>query len=47
MKFWKEATILQFIGSCIWNTCESLHTALGKYGPTVFGWMVGRKGKKY
>ena len=46
MKFWKEETPLQFIASCIWNTSENLHIPLGRFAPTVFGWMIGSKDYK-
>ena len=46
MKFWKEETPLQFAASCIWNTSENLKIPLGRFGPKVFGWMIGIKGKK-
>ena len=46
MKFRKEETPLQFIGSLIWNTSEKYKLPLGKYAPIVFGWMIGSKGKK-
>ena len=46
MRFWKEDTFLQFIGSLIWNTSEQYKIPLGKFAPLVFGWMIGFKGKK-
>ena len=46
MKFWKEETLFQFIASCIWNTSEYLHIPLGRFAPTIFGWMIGAKKNK-
>lgn len=46
MIFWNEETPLQFIASCIWNTSEYLEIPLGRFAPTVFGWMIGVKNKK-
>lgn len=46
MKYWKENTLLQLIGSVIWNTSEYLKIPLGNLAPIVFGWMIGAKGKK-
>lgn len=47
MLFWKENTPKQFIASLIWNTSESLHIPLGGFAPTIFGWMMGAKKKKF
>jgi hypothetical protein len=47
MNFWKEDTLLQFLGSCIWNTSEYLHIPLGRFAPIVFGWMIGVKGEQF
>jgi len=46
MKFWKEETTLQFIASLIWNTSERYNVPLGRFAPTVFGWMIVAKRKK-
>ena len=46
MRYWKEETTLQLIGSLIWNTSEFLKIPLGKFAPIVFGWMIGHKGTK-
>lgn len=46
MNFWKEETLLQFIASIIWNTSENLKIPLGRFAPTVFGWMIGSKKRK-
>jgi hypothetical protein len=46
MRYWKEETPLQLIGSLIWNTSESLNIPLGSFAPIVFGWMVGSKSTK-
>lgn len=43
MKIWREQTPLQFIGSIIWNTSETLNIPLGFMAPIVFGWMIGVK----
>tara|TARA_R110002167_G_scaffold353513_1_gene566835 strand:- start:894 stop:1094 length:201 start_codon:yes stop_codon:yes gene_type:complete len=45
MKYWNEKTPLQFVASCIWNTSEHLKIPLGRFAPTVFGCMIGSKGK--
>lgn len=41
-----KGTPLQFIASFIWNASEYLNLSLGDFAPTVFGWMVGSKGKR-
>ena len=46
MRYWKEETPLQVIGSLIWNTSEFLKIPLGRFAPIVFGWMIGHKGTK-
>ncbi len=46
MKFWKEETPLQFTASLIWNTSERYKIPLGRFAPTVFGWMIGAKKNK-
>lgn len=46
MNYWNIETPKKLIGSCIWNLSESLHIPLGKYAPTVFGWMIGNKPNK-
>jgi len=46
MKYWKENTPLQLIGSVIWNTSECLKIPVGNFAAIVFGWMIGSKGKK-
>jgi hypothetical protein len=38
--------IKRFIGKLVWNFAETYHISLGNLGPTIFGWMVGVKGKK-
>ena len=37
---------MKFIGKAIWDFSESCHIPLGNFAPTVFSWMVGKKGKK-
>jgi hypothetical protein len=37
---------MKIIGKLIWNFSEYFNFPLGKFAPTVFGWMIGRKGKK-
>lgn len=39
-------TPLQLIASIIWNISEILGPPLGRFAPTVFGWMIGSKEKK-
>jgi hypothetical protein len=34
------------IATIIWNLSEYFKIGLGKYAPTVFGIMIGNKGKK-
>jgi hypothetical protein len=34
------------IGKLIWNLSEYFNIPLGNFAPTVFGWMIGSKGKK-
>ena len=34
------------IGELIWNFSESNHLKLGKFAPTIFGWMIGAKKTK-
>jgi hypothetical protein len=46
MIFWKKDTLLQLLGSCIWNTSERMHISLGRFAPIVFGLMIGSN-KKY
>lgn len=36
--------MLSLLGRIIWEVSEYLHINLGKYAPTVFGWMIGKKG---
>lgn len=36
----------QQIGEFIWTLSEFTGIGLGRYAPIVFGWMIGRKGKK-
>ena len=38
--------IKRLIGRLIWNFSESFHISLGNHGPTIFGWMIGAKGKR-
>ena len=38
--------IKRFIGKLIWDFAETFHISLGNLGPTIFGWMVGVKGKR-
>ena len=38
--------IKQIIGREIWYLSESFNIPLGRFAPTVFGWMMGSKGKK-
>lgn len=37
---------MKFIGKVIWSFSELFHISLGNFAPTVFGWMIGKKGKK-
>jgi hypothetical protein len=37
---------MKTIGKLIWGFSEYFNIPLGKFAPTVFGWMIGRKGKK-
>lgn len=37
--------IKRLIGRLIWNLSESFHISLGNHGPTIFGWMIGAKGR--
>jgi hypothetical protein len=37
---------MKIIGKVIWDLSEYLNIPLGNFAPTVFGWMIGRKGKK-
>jgi len=37
---------MKLIGKLIWGFSEYFNIPLGKFAPTVFGWMIGRKGKK-
>ncbi len=46
MKYWKEKTPLQAVGSLIWNTSEFLKIPLGRFAPIVFEWMIGSKRKR-
>lgn len=46
MIHWKYRTPKQFLASCIWNLSEYSNIGLGKYAPTVFGWMLGTKEKQ-
>jgi hypothetical protein len=46
MIFWKKDTLLQLLGSCIWNASERMCIPLGKFAPIVFGLMIGSN-KKY
>ena len=46
MKYWNHKTALQFVASCIWNISENLKISLGRFAPTIFGWMIGSKGKR-
>ena len=43
MKYWNIRTPKQLFASCIWNISEYFEVGLGKYAPTVFGWMIGAK----
>jgi len=36
----------KLIGKIIWELSELFEVGLGKYAPTVFGWMIGSKGLK-
>lgn len=38
--------IKQFIGREIWYLSESFNISLGIFAPTIFGWMIGSKGKR-
>ncbi len=38
--------IKRLIGRLIWNFSESFHISLGNHAPTIFGWMIGAKGKR-
>jgi hypothetical protein len=45
MIFWKKDTLLQLLGSCIWNVSEYLHVPLGRFAPIIFGLMIGSNKK--
>lgn len=36
----------KIIGRAIWNFAETFHINLGRFAPIIFGWMIGRKGKR-
>jgi len=36
---------LKFVGSIIWQLSEWSNIGLGRFAPTVFGWMIGSKGE--
>ena len=38
--------IKKIIGKEIWIFSETYHIPLGRFGPIVFGWMIGSKGKR-
>ena len=38
--------ITSFVGYHVWMFCEHFNLPLGNFAPIVFGWMIGRKGKK-
>jgi hypothetical protein len=46
MIFWNFDTPLTLFACCIWNFCEFFEISAGKFGPTLFGLAIGRKGKK-
>ena len=46
MGFWNYDTPFTFLGSVIWNTCETLNLSLGKFSPYIFGLMMGRMPNK-
>jgi hypothetical protein len=45
MIFWKKDTLLQLLGSCIWNASERMRIPLGRFAPMVFGLMIGSNNK--
>jgi len=38
--------IMKKAGLMIWNMAEYLSIDLGKFAPIVFGWMIGKRGKR-
>lgn len=49
MKFgiWKFSTPLQLFGSFLWWLAETKNVKwLGKFTPTIFGWMISAKKKR-
>ena len=41
-----KKTLLQTIAFWIWNASERFNIPLGRFAPTVFGWMISKTGKK-
>ncbi|AGO49520.1 hypothetical protein Phi4:1_gp107 [Cellulophaga phage phi4:1] len=46
MIYWNIKTPKRLFASCIWNLSEYFEFGLGRYGPIVFGWMIGSNGNK-
>ena len=46
MRYWNIRTPKQLFASCVWEMSEYFEVGLGKYAPTIFGWMIGSKGKQ-
>jgi hypothetical protein len=37
---------VKIIGRLIWGAAEAHGIDLGRWAPIVFGWMIGRKGRR-
>ena len=47
IQIWKFGTPLQMVGSFLWWLAETHNVKfLGRYAPTISGWMIGAKKKK-
>jgi hypothetical protein len=42
----KPGEVKSWLALELWLFCERFGLSLGRFAPTVFGWMVGAKGKR-